>query len=102
MIGAPSVVVVAVAGVGFGVSTAVLWVALQAAVLRLRPGQVGTTQAVISGLSTVGVAVPPLVGLAADRIGLGASMWLFVLAPVGILLLAATSRADEGAKAVRA
>jgi hypothetical protein len=69
-----------------------LWVALQATTYRLRPGQVGTTQAVISGLSTVSVTIPPLVGVAADRLGLGAAMWLFTLAPVGILLIAVTIR----------
>jgi FSR family fosmidomycin resistance protein-like MFS transporter len=101
MVGAPSIVVVAVAGVGFGVSTALLWVTLQAATFRLRPGQVGTTQAVISGLSTVGIVFPPLIGVAVDGLGVAAGMWLFVLAPTGILLLTLTSRVEEQ-EAVRA
>jgi hypothetical protein len=84
--------VVGLAGVGFGAAGALLWVALQATTYRLRPGQVGTTRAVISGLSTVSVTIPPLVGVAADRLGLGTAMWLFTLAPVGILLLALTGR----------
>ena len=46
----------------------------------------------MSGLATVGVAVPPLIGMAADRLGLGAAMWLFALAPTGILLLVLTAR----------
>jgi predicted MFS family arabinose efflux permease len=92
MVGAPWTPVVALAGVGFGAAGALLWVALQATTYRLRPGQVGTTQAVISGLSTVSVTIPPLVGVAADRLGLGAAMWLFTLAPVGILLIAVTIR----------
>jgi FSR family fosmidomycin resistance protein-like MFS transporter len=102
MVSAPSPVVVGAAGVGFGAASAVLWVALQAATYRLRPGQVGTTQAAVSGLSTVGIAVPTLIGVAADRLGVGAAMWLFVLAPAGILSLAITSRADERRQAVRA
>lgn len=92
MVSAPWTPVVALAGIGFGAATAVLWVALQTSTFRLRPGQVGTTQAVISGLSTARIAIPPLIGLAADRVGLAAGMWLFVLAPVGILVLALTSR----------
>jgi predicted MFS family arabinose efflux permease len=102
LIAAPSAVIAAVAGVGVGVAGALLWVALQATTYRLRPGQVGTTQAAVSGLSTVSIAFPPLIGLAADRLGLASAMWLFVLAPAGILLLALTSRVDEGAEAMRA
>jgi predicted MFS family arabinose efflux permease len=92
MVGVPSTAVIGLAGVGFGVATALLWVELQLTTYRLRPGQVGTTQAVVSGLSTVSVAVPPLIGVAVDRLGLAAGMWLFVLAPVGILLIALTMR----------
>jgi hypothetical protein len=86
----------------FGAATAVLWVALQFSTFRLRPGQVGTTQAVISGLSTAHIAIPPLIGLVADRLGLATGMWLFVLAPVGILVLALTSQGEKGQEAVRA
>jgi FSR family fosmidomycin resistance protein-like MFS transporter len=96
MVGAPWTAVVGLAGVGFGASGALLWVALQATTYRLRPGQVGTTQAVISGLSIVSMTIPPLVGVAADQLGLGAAMWLFVLAPAGILLIALTIRCDGG------
>jgi hypothetical protein len=105
MVATPWIPVIGLAGVGFGVSTALLWVTLQATTYRLRPGQVGTTQAVISGLSTVSVTIPPVVGVVADRLGLGAAMWLFVLAPLGILLLALTSRGrseGEGCDSVRA
>jgi hypothetical protein len=91
--------VVGLAGVFFGAAAALLWVALQAAVFRLRPGQVGTTQAVVSGLSTLSVVVPPLVGVAADRVGLGAAMWLFALAPAAILLLVLTSRESGRSRA---
>jgi predicted MFS family arabinose efflux permease len=101
MVSSPSIVMVAVAGVGFGASTALIWVTLQAATYRLRPGQVGTTQAVISGLSTVGIVFPPLIGVAVDGLGVAAGIWLFVIAPVGILLLALTTRVEEQ-EAVRA
>jgi predicted MFS family arabinose efflux permease len=92
MVAAPWPAVVAFAGFGFGAAIALLWVTLLAMTLRLRPGQVGTTQAAVSGLATVGVALPPLIGIAADRLGLGAAMWLFALAPAGILLLVLTAQ----------
>jgi hypothetical protein len=83
---------IALAGVGFGAATALLWVTLQGITLRLRPRQAGTTQAAVSGLATVGVALPTLIGMAADGLGLGPAMWLFALAPAAILLLALTVR----------
>lgn len=92
MVVAPWIGAVALAGMGFGAAMALVWVTLLTVILRLRPGQVGTTQAVISGLSTVRIAIPPLVGLVADRLGLATGMWLFVLAPAAILLLAQTAR----------
>lgn len=92
MVAAPWPAVIALAGVGFGAAIALVWVTILTTTLRVRPGQVGTTQAVISGLSTVRVAIPPLIGLVADRLGLATGMWLFVLAPACILLLAVTGR----------
>lgn len=92
MVAAPWPAVIALGGMGFGAGIGLVWATLLTTTLRLRPGQVGTTQAVISGLSTVRVAIPPLIGLAADRLGLGTAMWLFALAPVLILLLVVTSR----------
>jgi FSR family fosmidomycin resistance protein-like MFS transporter len=97
MVAAPWPAVIALAGVGFGAAIALLWVTLQAMTLRLRPGQVGTTQAAVSGLATVGVVLPPLIGVAADRLGLGPAMWLFALAPAAILVLALTARTKSRA-----
>jgi len=92
MVATPWPAAIALAGVGFGAATALLWVTLQGITLRLRPRQAGTTQAAVSGLATVGVALPPLIGMAADGLGLGPAMWLFALAPAAILLLALTVR----------
>jgi len=92
MVATPWPAAIALAGVGFGAATALLWVTLQGITLRLRPRQAGTTQAAVSGLATVGVVLPPLIGMAADRLGLGPAMWLFALAPAAILLLALTVR----------
>jgi len=92
MVATPWPAAIAFAGVGFGAAIALLWVTLQGITLRLRPRQAGTTQAAVSGLATVGVVLPPLIGMAADRLGLGPAMWLFALAPAAILLLALTAR----------
>ena len=92
MVATPWPAAIALAGVGFGAAIALLWVTLQGITLRLRPRQAGTTQAAVSGLATVGVALPPLIGMAADGLGLGPAMWLFALAPAAILLLALTVR----------
>jgi predicted MFS family arabinose efflux permease len=97
VVAVPCPAAIALAGVGFGASIALLWVTLQAMTLRLRPGQVGTTQAAVSGLATVGVVLPPLIGAAADRVGLGSAMWLFALAPAAILVLALTGRTKSRA-----
>jgi predicted MFS family arabinose efflux permease len=99
MLAAPWALAVSVVGIGFGAATALLWVALQSASFRLRPGQVGTTQAVISGLSTVRIVIPPLIGVAADRLGLGAAMWLFVLSPAAIVLLVLTDKGRDRSRA---
>jgi predicted MFS family arabinose efflux permease len=99
VVGAPWTVVIALAGIGFGAARALLWVALQSMTFRLRPGQVGTTQAAISGLATVGIVIPPLIGVASDRLGLGAAMWLFVLAPAAIVLLVLTDKGRDRSRA---
>jgi MFS family permease len=83
----PSVPVVAAAGVAFGVGIAFVWVVLQAAVLRMRPGQAGTTEAVVSALATFELAIPPLVGVAADAVGLPVAMWCYVACSVVLLVV---------------
>ena len=74
---------VAIALIAFavGVSVAIWWVALQAAMLRVRPGQTGTTYAVIATLSLPSLAVPPLIGAVADHFGIAAGFALFALFP---------------------
>jgi MFS family permease len=86
---APWIVVVAVAGFVFGVGVALVWVVLQAAVLRLRPGQAGTTEAVVSALASFEIAIPPLIGVGADAFGLSAAMWIYTALTVVLLLILA-------------
>lgn len=82
-------IVVAVTVCGLGVAGAVYWVSLQVSMLRARPGQTGTTYAVIATLSLPALAVPPLIGAAADRLGVAAGLGLYALVPLAILLLVA-------------
>lgn len=92
MVFAPSAAGVVLGGLAFGVAGAVFYTALQTACLTLRPGQAGSTGAVISaiGLSTVGF--PVLAGAVADRLGLPAALWLYAAVPVVILMLVASRR----------
>lgn len=84
-----SVVLQAAASVMLGLGIAVIWVWVQAAVLRLRPGQEGTTGAVVSVLSlaVAGGGFPALAGAVADARGLSMVLWLYVAAAVLLAVL---------------
>jgi hypothetical protein len=43
--------------------------------------------------------IPPLIGVAADRLGLGAAMWLFALAPAAVVLLVLTGEGRDRPRA---
>jgi predicted MFS family arabinose efflux permease len=83
-----SPVAIVLAAVAAGASAAIWWVALQAARLQVRPGQAGTTYAVIATLSLPALAVPPLVGAIADRLGLATGMAALLLFPLLTLAVA--------------
>jgi MFS transporter len=85
-------VAIAFTAFALGLVGAAHWVALQAAMLRARPGQTGTTYAVIATLSLPALAVPPLIGAAADRFGAVAGLALYALVPVVVLALLRTRR----------
>lgn len=90
----PATGVVAVAaGAAFVVSVGLNlgWLALQHRSLTLRPGQVGATKAVILGVEFGGFWIPAAIGIVADRAGLGAAMWTFVLMGGLVAALAWTS-----------
>jgi predicted MFS family arabinose efflux permease len=61
-----------------GLCGALTWVAVQSLSLGLRPGQAGTTSAVISWIALPALAFPVLAGLVADHAGLHAAMGLYV------------------------
>jgi MFS family permease len=86
MLTLPGVAGVAASALVLGVAAAVWWVTFQAAVLRARPTQTGTTWAVVSYLALPALLAAPAAGFVADRAGLGVAMALFpALALLGVL-----------------
>ncbi|MGE0544715.1 MAG: sugar MFS transporter [Dehalococcoidia bacterium] len=83
------VVIQAVSAFAFGFTGAVFYSVLQAVILGMRPGQAGTTSAVVSTIGLLGIAFPPLVGAVSDATGLTTGLMLYVLVPVLMLLLLA-------------
>lgn len=80
------VVQLTAAAVG-GACGAMVWIAIQGTTLGLRPGQPGTTSAVVGTISLPAYAFPVLVGIVADRAGLTAAMSLYVAVTVALLAL---------------
>ena len=93
LVAAPTPLLIAPAGVVSGAGIALVWVVLQAALLRLRPGQAGTTEAVASLLASFELLVPPAIGAVADAAGLHRAMWCYVA--ISLLLLAVLVRPDR-------
>jgi len=59
---------------------------LQGQVYSAMPGQSGAVLAIDNVAGLVGRILPFGIGLAAERFGLGAAMWLFMLGPVALLI----------------
>ncbi len=59
---------------------------LQGQLYSAMPGQSGTVLAVSNLSGLVATMIPMGIGLAAERIGLGAAMWLFMAGPVALLI----------------
>ena len=83
----PQAWMVVAGGLAFGVSGAVFYNALQSLVLTLRPGQAGSTGAVVSIIGLAGAGFPAFVGWVADAWGLGAGLGLYVAFPALLLAL---------------
>ena len=79
-------------GFAFGVVGAMFYTALQSIVLTLRPGQAGSTGAVISAVGLAGSAFPGLVGAVSDAHGLAAGLLLYAAVPALVLGLTAALR----------
>ncbi len=90
LFGPPLVVVLG--GFAFGLGGAIFYTALQGVVLTLRPGQAGSTSAVVSAVGLAGAAFPGLVGAVSDAHGLAAGLLLYAAVPALILGLTAALR----------
>lgn len=66
----PVLAVVAVAGLVTAIGLSLAWLAMQHRSLLLRPGQVGTTNAVLGAIESTGAWLPMAIGALADRAGL--------------------------------
>lgn len=94
IIAAPAVPMQVAAALVFGGAGAIVWVALQGALLSARPGLAGTTTAVWSTVELLGIGFPLLVGVVADAHGLTAALWLYAAAACVFVALVATT-SDE-------
>ena len=86
---APFIPLQALFGLTTGMASAIFWTRLQARILGLRPGQPGTTAAVVGYLAMPGALVPLVAAAAADHLGLDAALAVYV--GVAILLTAVTA-----------
>jgi FSR family fosmidomycin resistance protein-like MFS transporter len=63
------------------------WYAIpQARLYTALPGRSGTAMAIASAFGVAAGVIPILLGTAAQRFGLGASMWLLMAGPLGLLI----------------
>jgi predicted MFS family arabinose efflux permease len=90
----PIVAALGAAGVGAAVNLA--WISLEARILTLRPGQAGTTSAVVSAVGQVAVLVPLVAGVLADTAGVTQALLLYLAMAV---VFAIVNRRDRGPRA---
>jgi predicted MFS family arabinose efflux permease len=90
----PLVAALGAAGVGAAVSLA--WISLETRVLRLRPGQAGTTSAVVSAVAQVAVLVPLVAGVVADHAGITTALLVYLALAV---VFAMVNWRDRGPRA---
>jgi FSR family fosmidomycin resistance protein-like MFS transporter len=82
----PVLAVVAGAALVTSIGLNLAWLAIQHRSLTLRPGQVGTTKAVLGTIESAGFWIPVAIGAVADRAGLSLAVGCFGL--VGAAMLA--------------
>lgn len=75
----PVLAVVAAAGVLAAIGLSLGWLAVQHRSLTLRPGQVGTTNAVLGGIESTGSWLPVAIGALADGAGLEWALGSFAI-----------------------
>src|SRR5262245_33407603 len=83
----PSLVTTLLGAFAVGVGLNLCWLALQHRTLTLRPGQAGTTMALVNTIEFTAFAVPIAIGALADAAGLTAGLWAYALVPAALLAL---------------
>ena len=87
------------AGLTAGAASAVFWTRVQAMTLGLRPGQAGTTAAVVGYLAMPSALVPLLAATLADHFGLGAALCCYFV--IAVVLTAVTAVVPTGSSVTR-
>jgi FSR family fosmidomycin resistance protein-like MFS transporter len=93
---APSALLVLPGALVFGFGIIGFWTALQARVLKLRPGQAGTVSAVVSTIEFSGFLIPIGIGVVVDMYGLRAGLACYAVLAGLLLALVAFDRSREG------
>jgi predicted MFS family arabinose efflux permease len=78
IVAAPHPVVAALGAAGVGAAVNLAWISLEARVLTLRPGQAGTTSAMVSAVAQLAVLVPLVAGVLADGAGVSTALLLYL------------------------
>jgi predicted MFS family arabinose efflux permease len=89
---APHPVVAAVGAGAVGAAVNLAWISLEARILTLRPGQAGTTSAVVSAMGQVAVVVPLMAGAVADHAGVTHALLLYLAMAALFALVNARNR----------
>jgi predicted MFS family arabinose efflux permease len=95
IVAAPHPVVAALGAAGVGAAVNLAWISLEARVLRLRPGQAGTTSAMVSAVAQLAVLVPLVAGVLADRAGVPTALLLYLALA---LVFATLNRRDRATR----
>jgi MFS family permease len=90
---APHPVVAALGAAGVGAAVNLAWISLEPCILTLRPGQAGTTSAVVSAVAQLAVLVPLVAGVLADGAGVSTALLLYLALA---LVFATLNRRDRG------
>jgi MFS family permease len=91
---APAIPLQALCGVAAGAASALFWTTVQARILGLRPGQPGTTAAVVGYLALPSALWPLAAAAIADRFGLTAALWVYVVTAAATAVAAAAFRGE--------
>ena len=94
----PVLAVVAAAALVTSVGLSLAWLAVQHRSLTVRPGQVGTTKAVVGTIETTGFWIPVAIGAVADRGGLHLAVACYAVLGAAMIALSAVSRRGSRAR----